>query len=145
MLQIRYICLSMKAFRSISSIVLALLVLLASSSFYVGVHVCGGAVKAVALLQEADGCEHQSLPPCHRKLMDGCCENDVLTHDVQDINGDVSLITFPALSSTDIVHNTILLAEIVPAFESKATTYSTDPPPGVTGNDIVISTHSLLI
>ena len=112
---------------------------------HVGVHVCGGTVKAVALLQEADGCGHQTLPPCHRKMMDGCCENDVVTHDAQDIKGDGSLISIPAHSSTDIVHNSILLAEIIPAFESNAITYPTDSPPGVTGNDIVISTHSLLI
>lgn len=135
----------MNVFRSISSIVLALLVLLASSSFYVGVHVCGGTVKAVALLQEADGCGHQSLPPCHRKLMDGCCENDVVSHDAQDIKGDISFTTIPAISSTDIIHNTVLIAEVVPAFDGEPTFYTSDSPPGVLRNDIVISTHSFLI
>ena len=131
--------------RSISSIVLALLVLLASSSFYVGVHVCGNTVNAVAFLQEADGCGHQSLPPCHKKMMEGCCENDVVVHDTQEIKADVLTILLPALSATDILHNTVLVAEVVPTIENNPSIYFTDHPPELLGRDVVISTHSFLI
>lgn len=71
----------MRHIRTIMSLSLAALVLLASSSFYVGIHVCRGEVKAVALLDEADGCGHKTLPPCHRSLMDNCCDNEQIEHE----------------------------------------------------------------
>lgn len=135
----------MKLIRSISSVLLALLVLLASSSFYVGVHVCGGTVKAVAFLQEADGCGHQALPPCHRQQMKGCCENDLVVHDAQEIKGEIAKVTLPLVSSTDIIHNTVLIADIIPIVELNSSTYFIDHPPGRVDRDIVISIHSLLI
>ena len=135
----------MKIIRAISSVLLGTLVLMASSSFYVGVHTCGGTVNAVAFLQEADGCGHQSLPPCHRQLMSGCCENDQVVHESQEIKGEVVNITLPALSSTDIAHNTIVLAEIVPAITVNPTAFLTDHPPALAKHDIIISIQSFLI
>ena len=134
----------MNVLRSISSILLAFLVLLASSSFYVGVHVCGDTVKAVAFLQEADGCGHQTLPPCHRKMMEGCCENDVVIHEGQEIKGDVTSIILPILTATEITHNTSI-AIITPVVDANPSTDYVDHPPDRVDHDIVISTHSLLI
>jgi hypothetical protein len=119
----------MKVIRSISSIILALLVLAASSSFYVGVHSCGGTVNAVAFMQEADGCGHQSLPPCHRQLMKGCCENESIVHQGEDFKTYSTQITIAASPFVDVVLPSVLLAEVIPsAVISKTYYYNYDPP-----------------
>lgn len=135
----------MKLFRTISSLLLAALVLIASSSFYVGVHYCGGTVKAVAFLNQADGCGHRELPPCHRKAMEGCCNDEQVIHESQDINGVTVNILLPVLSSTDVIHNTLVVAEIIPTASVSPTSYFTDHPPAHTGHDIIISIQSFLI
>ncbi|MCK6616325.1 MAG: hypothetical protein L6Q51_01640 [Cyclobacteriaceae bacterium] len=135
----------MKLLRTISSLLLATLVLMASSSFYVGVHYCGGAVKTVAFLDEADGCGHQQLPLCHRKAMEGCCDDEQLVHESQDINGTTVTILLPALSSTDVIHNTLVVAEIIPTATVSPTSYFTDHPPALSGHDIIITKQSFLI
>jgi hypothetical protein len=135
----------MKLFRTISSLLMAVLVLLASSSFYVGVHYCGGTIKAIAFLDEADGCGHPELPPCHRKVMESCCENDQVVHESQDIRSEAANVGHPLLSLTTIVHNTLVLAEIIPAVEINPIPYFSDHPPAFTGHDIIISFQSFLI
>jgi hypothetical protein len=135
----------MKLFSTISSLFLATLVLLASSSFFVDVHTCGGAVKAVAILDKADGCGHQALPPCHRAAMKGCCENEQVVHESQVIKGEAAIVTLPALTSIDIIHNTIVLAEIIPAITINPISYFSDHPPALQGRDIIISVQSFLI
>lgn len=124
---------------------MAALVLLASSSFYVGMHLCGGTVKAVAFLQEADGCGHRELPPCHRKAMEGCCENDQVIHESQDIKSEVTGVALLLFSSTHILHNTQVLAEIIPVNTPITAFYFADHPPALTGHDIIISIQSFLI
>jgi hypothetical protein len=135
----------MKLFRTISSLLLAVLVLMASSSFYVGVHYCGGTVRAIAFLDEADGCGHQELPPCHRKAMEGCCNDEQVIHESQELKAEVANIILPALSSTDIVHHTIVLAEVIPTVKTNPAHYFSDHPPALTGHDIIISLQSFLI
>jgi len=105
----------MKLFRTILSLSLALLVMLASSSFFVDVHTCGGTVKAVALLEEADGCGHQSLPPCHRAAMKGCCENESIMHEADDFKSQSNEIAIQLTPSADIEQPCVLIAEIIPA------------------------------
>lgn len=135
----------MKLFRTISSLLLAVLVLMASSSFYVGVHSCGGTVKAVAFLQEADGCGHQDFPPCHRKAMEGCCENDLVIHESQELKTEAAGIVLPTLFSSDVMHQAVVLAEIIPAAEINPPLYFSDHPPALGGHDIIISIQSFLI
>lgn len=135
----------MKLFRTISSLLLAVLVLMASSSFYVGVHYCGGSVKAIAFLNNADGCGHQNLPPCHRKAMEGCCNDEQVIHDSQELKSSSASIMIPVLSATDITHNTVVLSEIIPAVQITSTTYPDDHPPALTGHDIILSIQSFLI
>lgn len=105
----------MKLLRTIFSLLLALLVLLASSSFFVDVHTCGGMVKAVALLDEADGCGHQSLPPCHRAAMKGCCENESIMHEADDFKSQSNEVTIQLLPLADVEHHLVLIAEIIPS------------------------------
>lgn len=131
--------------RSILSFILALLVLFASSSFYVGVHVCGGTVKAIAFLQEADGCGHQELPPCHRKAMDGCCENDQVIHDGLDFKTTDAVASTLLPDATTILHSSRIVAEIIPAKSITPIPFRSDHPPTLTGHDIIISIQSFLI
>jgi hypothetical protein len=118
----------MKLFRTISSLLLATLVLMASSSFYVGVHTCGGTVKAVAFLEEADDCGHQSLPPCHRQLMKGCCENENIMHDGDDFKSQSSQITVEIPFATELEQVDVLVAEIIPSVLSTVEYPTYDPP-----------------
>jgi hypothetical protein len=133
----------MNRIRSISSVILAVLVLMASSSFYVGVHVCGGTVKAIAFLQEADGCGHQQLPPCHRKAMEGCCENDQVIHEGLDFKTTDAFAPTP-LTATTILHTSLVLAEIIPASIAPMP-FRSDHPPALTGYDIIITNQTFLI
>lgn len=105
----------MKPFRTSFSIAMAVLVLMASSSFYLSTHVCGGEVKAVAFLAEADGCGHADLPPCHRALTKGCCENHLIAHDGQDIKKESVLETLPLLPTLQYTITPVILATVVPA------------------------------
>lgn len=134
----------MNLFRPISSILLAALVLMASSSFYVGVHSCGGTVKAIAFLSQADGCGHKELPPCHRKAMKGCCEDEQIVHERIDFK-TVDALALESLVATPIVHHTIVLAEVVPTADTKPVHYFSDHPPAISGHDIIISIQAFLI
>ncbi len=134
----------MKLFRTISALLLAVLVLMASSSFYVGAHYCGGALKAIAFLDEADGCGHQELPPCHRKAMEGCCNDEQVVHESQDLKVQSPSVTLLCLSWVDVIHHTVVLAEIIPAVQITSS-YPDDHPPALTGHDIIISIQSFLI
>jgi hypothetical protein len=116
---------------------------MASSSFYVGVHVCGGTVKAIAFLQEADGCGHQQLPPCHRKAMEGCCENDQVIHEGLDFKTTDAFAPTP-LTATTILHTSLVLAEIIPASIAPMP-FRSDHPPALTGYDIIITNQTFLI
>jgi len=139
-----YICLLMKSFRTISSLLLAALVLMASSSFYVGVHSCGGSVNAVAFLKEADGCGHQQQPPCHRKATKGCCEDDQIVHERIDFKA-IDALTISELVATPVAHNTLVIAEVIPTVTVNPTAYLSEHPPALTGHDIIISIQSFLI
>jgi hypothetical protein len=134
----------MKLFRSISALLLTALVLVASSSFYVGVHSCGGTVKAVAFLNEADGCGHQELPPCHRKVMEGCCNDEQVVHESQDLKVQSPSVSLSDLASVEVIHHTVVLSEIIPAIQITSS-YPDDHPPALTGHDIIISIQSFLI
>jgi hypothetical protein len=83
----------------------------------VGMHHCGGEVKAVAFLDKADGCQHQNLPPCHRKLMEGCCKDDAVVHEGQGFNATNDAISFSAPAPIIADLPPVLISEIIPPFE----------------------------
>ena len=76
----------MKRLRPIFSVMLALLVLISSTSFIVGVHRCGGEVASVALLTKATPCamEQKAPPPrCHQPKK-SCCTDERIVHEKED-------------------------------------------------------------
>ncbi len=80
----------MKVLRSIVSLVLAALVLVASSSFTVNMHLCGGSVQSVSLIEKAEPCAMEKLAlQCKAKTnikKSPCCEDEELTFEGNDFN-----------------------------------------------------------
>lgn len=113
----------MRPFRSILSLTLAALVLLASSSFYVATHSCSGRINKIAFLEVADGCGHAKMPPCHQKLMKGCCEDEVIAHEGQDLKYESKLDVTPSFIALAIIHTPALMAEIIPSSATAQDTY----------------------
>lgn len=120
----------MKLFRTISAILLAFLVLVSSTSFMVGLHICMGEVENIALLTKADGCEKEkSLPACHRNMMAPCCADEVFFHEGDDFKASAEQPCIVAPVPIDIEQPLVLIAEIIPsAPEARIQYYNYDPP-----------------
>lgn len=106
----------MRAFKTISSIFLAVLILVSSTSFMIGMHFCMGEVQNIAFFSEADGCEkEQSLPPCHRHVKIPCCEDKTVVHKGDSFNGSIAHFNFPIPISVAVGYPVLLISEIVPS------------------------------
>lgn len=134
----------MSLHRLLYACLMAALVLMASTSFYVGMHVCGDRVRAVALLDEADGCGHQSLPPCHRKTAGNCCSNEILEHD-----GELVFATLFTLNpQPQFVFLQFILLPIFlirPQYLFSGKLFHSGSPPGSTGRSRLSLIHILRI
>lgn len=114
----------MKNFRPIASVILALLVLVSSTSFMVGMHLCGGEIQNVALFTKAQACEKEmKMPPCHRHLTSSCCDDETIVHEGEDFNTASSEVSIPPVSFVAIALPTIILSEIIPANYSAKVKY----------------------
>ena len=120
----------MKVFRTISIIALCLLVVFSSSSFMIGIHLCGGNIQDVALFTEAKRCfNEKKLPPCHKKESKPCCEDESVIHEAQDIKGDVSKIQLSPVPVLDIDQPMVVISEVIPTSSfSRTKYYNYDPP-----------------
>ena len=87
----------MKVIRSIVSLLLAVLVLVSSTSFTVSMHLCRGHIKDIAVLKEAAPCAMERMAaelneelPCamHGESVgrNGCCENKTIAIDGNEYN-----------------------------------------------------------
>ncbi len=120
----------MKTLRSTISIGFALLVLMASSSFSVGLHICSGQLKNIALFGKADGCEKEKqLPPCHRHSTQPCCEDETVIHDSEDFHASASHLDLSPQTAIDIVLPQVILAEIVSTDAIRSPRYYNYDPP----------------
>lgn len=120
----------MKAIRSISAVLLATLVLVSSTSFMVGMHICKGEVQNVALFDKADSCQKEKvLPACHKNMKPACCEDETVIHEGTDFKGSVEHILVTAPAPTDIEQPVALISEIIPASPlAQFKYYNYDPP-----------------
>ena len=132
----------MKRYRSILAFGFAALVLISGSSFMVGLHFCGGKVKNIALFTQAEGCEMEKLPPCHRHRTKSCCEDKTVIHEGQDFKNPATEITFYS-PVTEVVAVAIPLGEIVHAQAKKSGYEYYDPP--LPTRDLTISLQIFLI
>ena len=137
--------LRMKLLRTLSTLALCLLVLLSSSSFMVGIHLCSGNVRDVALFTEAERCVNEKkVPPCHRHESKSCCEDQHIIHEGQDIKSDVAKLHLATFPSVDIDQPLILIAEIIPsASVARIKYYNYDPP--LRSSDLTVSLQVFLI
>jgi hypothetical protein len=105
----------MKVRRSISAVILAIMVLVSSTSFMVGMHLCMGEVQNIALFSKADSCEkEESLPPCHRHTKAPCCEDETVIHEADDFKASLAHYHVPVPAPTDIEQPLILISEVIP-------------------------------
>jgi hypothetical protein len=120
----------MRVFRSISSVVLAFMALVSSTSFVIGMHLCQGEVQNIALFTKANACEKEkSLPPCHRHAKNPCCEDETVIHEGNDFKASVEQIQLVTPAPIDIDHPLILISEIIPAAPvARIQYYNYDPP-----------------
>ena len=135
----------MKAIRSISAVVLAVLVLLSSTSFMVGMHLCQGEIQNVALFSKADGCEmEQRLPPCHRHEKAPCCDDETIINSADDFKASVTYDQPAAQNSTFIARPFVLISELIPATSvARLKYYNYDPP--LRSHDLTVEHQVFLI
>jgi hypothetical protein len=120
----------MKVIRSISAVLLAILVLVSSTSFMVGMHICMGEVQNIALFAKADSCQKEkALPPCHKHMKPACCEDETVFHEGTDFKASIEHIHIDAPFSVDIEQPLVLISEVIPAAPiATIQYYKYDPP-----------------
>lgn len=135
----------MKAFRSIAAVALAILVMVSSTSFMVGMHLCMGEVQNIAFFSKAEGCEkEQSLPPCHRHTTAPCCEDETVIHKSDDLKAGIAHMHVAVPAPMDLEQPLILISEVIPTAPlSRFKYYSYDPP--LRSCDLTVEHHVFLI
>lgn len=105
----------MKIVRTISTYLMALLVLMASTSFMVGVHFCQGSVQHVALFSKAEKCAMEKVvPPCHKHLQEPCCADETIIHEGDDFKASVDKVQIAAPDFSVVEHSPVVIAEVIP-------------------------------
>ncbi|MCW5910830.1 MAG: hypothetical protein KIT62_07140 [Cyclobacteriaceae bacterium] len=135
----------MMLIRKIVSVSLALLVFVASASFTVNMHLCGGQVQSVSFIEKATPCPMEvKMPPCHKEFAkrSSCCNDEQLTYKGQDFKvHDTSSIQ---IAQSAWVLELPLIAEIVPSSTHAAVHYQPYKPP-LLRHDIPVLIQSFLI
>lgn len=120
----------MKVMRSISAVFLAALVLISSTSFLVGMHMCMGEVQNIALFGKAESCQKEkTLPVCHKHIKPACCEDEMVFHEGTDFKGSIEHVNISVPASMDIEHSVAPISEVIPASPlAHFKYYNYDPP-----------------
>jgi hypothetical protein len=134
----------MKLVRPISAILLAILVLVSSTSFLVSVHFCMGKVHSVALFTQAESCEKESLPPCHRDMKPACCQDETIVHNGDDFKGSIPQLEIAASPQIEFERPIILVSETIPA-APLSRTHSNNYDPPLRSFDLTVEHHVFLI
>lgn len=111
----------------------------------VGIHLCGGQIKNVALFSKSDGCEmERKMPPCHNHQSKPCCEDETIVHTGDDFNISITDITISVLPSMDVELPPVVISEVIPSsFVSFTHFYNYDPP--LRATDRIVSFQVFLI
>ena len=135
----------MNKYRSILSLAAVVLVLVSSSSFMVGIHLCGGDVQNVALFTKADVCEmEKQLPPCHKQEPRSCCDDEVIVHEGENFkvsSTEISIASFPVM---EMAMPDVIISEIIPASPVKKFRHHNYDPP-LRAEDLTVSLQVFLI
>ena len=123
---------------------MSVLLLVSSTSFMVGMHVCMGEVQSIAIFSKAEGCAmEQSLPPCHRHAIEPCCDDETVIHEADDLKVTAAQ-KHSAPLPVDIEPSLVLLSEIIPSIPFlHADYYDYDPP--VRSCDLTVEHQVFLI
>jgi len=120
----------MKVIRSISAVLLAILVLVSSTSFVVGMHICMGEVQNIALFGKAESCQKErALPACHKHMKPACCEDEVVYHQGTDFKASIAHEHMDAPAPMDIGQPLVLISEVIPAVPAASLQYYKYDPP----------------
>jgi len=135
----------LKSLKTILTVTLALLVLVSSTHFVVGFHVCMGELQEIALFSKAEGCAmEKSLPPCHQHSKAPCCEDEVVLHNADAFKADAPSVFFETFVSTESLATLVLLADIIPDRDLQEVHFPDYDPP-LPATDRVITHRVLLI
>ena len=135
----------MKLVHSILAVALATLVLLSSTSFMVGMHLCMGEVKSVAIFSKADGCEkEESLPPCHRHSKAPCCDDQTVIHQADDFKGSLAHYQIAVPAPMDSQQTPVLISEVIPTAPLSRFIYWNYNPP-LRSSDLTVDHQVFLI
>lgn len=139
----------MKFLKPIVSSMLALLVLVSSSSFMVNMHFCGGHVQSISLINEAAHCPMEvQLPPCHKEMVvkkSGCCEDKHVAFEGKDFNTkiqDFSLLNWQAINW---VATLPVIMEVIQVNEAITFSNHISYKPPIAERDIPVLVQSFLI
>jgi len=135
----------MKAVRPISAVIFAMMVLVSSTNFIIGMHICSGEVQNIALFGKADGCQKEkALPACHKHMKPACCQDELVYHEGTDFKGSIEHIHIVAFAPLDITQPVVLVSEVIPAsLSSRIPFYNYDPP--LRSYDLTVEHHVFLI
>ncbi len=139
----------MKVIHSILSMLLALLVLVSSTSFSVNMHVCGGHVSSIALVQKAAPCPMEVMPPCHggmhqEKKSNGCCEDKSVDFEGKDFSSKVEHLSLEIQSASWIAELPYVIS-IAPSSSAKTHQSFALYKPPLLSHDISVLVHSFQI
>lgn len=135
----------MNKYRSILSLAAVMLVLFSSSSFMVGIHLCGGDVQNIALFAKADVCEmEKQLPPCHKQEPKPCCDDEVIIHEGESFKVTSTEISFVSNSAIEMVIPEVLISEVIPSSPVSNSHYCNYDPP-LRADDLTVSLQVFLI
>ncbi|HPW64475.1 MAG TPA: hypothetical protein PLJ13_19450 [Cyclobacteriaceae bacterium] len=139
----------MKLLKPIVSSMIALLVLVSSSSFIVNMHFCGGQVQSFSLIEEAASCPMEvQLPPCHKKMAvkkSGCCEDKHVAFEGKDFNTQIQDFSMLTWQSINWVATLPMIMEVIQVNESLVFSNHTPYKPPIVERDIPVLVQSFLI
>lgn len=124
---------------------MSILVLLASTSFTVGLHFCMGSVKNIALSEHAESCHHKKLPPCHQQKAEACCDDITVKHDNDGFEFTTLGDTLnPPVLQPETLHQAFLVSIIIPETQGEQSPFIDYDIP-ILSSDRTISNRVLLI
>lgn len=139
----------MKFLKPIVSSLLALLVLVSSSSFMVNMHFCGGHVQSVSFIEDAAPCPMEvQLPPCHKEMAvkkSGCCEDKHVVFEGKDFSAQVHDFSMSGWQAINWVAALPVIMETIQLNEALAFSNHTPYKPPIVERDIPVLFQSFLI
>ncbi len=137
----------MKILRAIVSLLIAAVILVSTTSFTVSMHLCGGRVESIAILDKATPCAMEQLPPCHQQMMKktGCCEDHELKIEGKDLSSKVQEVIQLQHQQFSWVLDLPIIQKVILSTESVSTSSFTYYSPPLLDRDITVLKQSFLI